>query len=109
MMDDRLMKAPCGFISLDQNGYIIEANDRFLRWSEYKKEDVIGKHVETFLTKVNQMIFHSYFYPTIRLHGHVEEFFIHFRNKAGESVPFVMNASRLIQNDYEIIDCILVQ
>ncbi|MFJ5717920.1 sensor domain-containing diguanylate cyclase [Neobacillus sp. NPDC093127] len=108
-MDERLIEAPCGFISIDHNGSIIEVNKTFLKWMGFKQENLVGKHFESLLTTGNKLIFHSYFYPNINLHGHVEELFINLRNQNGESVPYLMNARRFGQDGLEIIDCILVQ
>lgn len=108
-MDRRLREAPCGFISFDNNGYIIEVNETFLKLTGYKEEELVGNHIESLLTKANKMIFHSYFYPNINLHGHIEELFINFRNQDGESLPYLMNARVFEQDDLKRIDCILVQ
>ncbi|MFJ7729696.1 sensor domain-containing diguanylate cyclase [Neobacillus sp. NPDC097160] len=108
-MDERLREAPCGFISIDRNGYMMEINKTFLEWMGCKQEDLVGKHFESLLTTGNKLIFHSYFYPNINLHGYVEELFINLRNQNGESVPYLMNARRLEQGSIEMIDCILVQ
>lgn len=108
-MDKRLKEAPCGFMSFDHNGYVIEVNETFLKWTGYKDEDLVGNHIESLLTKANKMIFHSYFYPNINLHGHIEELFINFRNQAGESIPYLMNARVFEKDNLKVIDCILVQ
>ncbi|MFF3099745.1 sensor domain-containing diguanylate cyclase [Viridibacillus arvi] len=109
MMEVRLKEAPCGFISFDHNGYINEVNNTFLEWMGYKQENLVGKHIESFLTMANKLIFHSYFYPNINLHGYVEELFINFTNLTGESIPYLMNARRFRQDSNEVIDCSLVQ
>ncbi|WP_328586672.1 PAS domain-containing protein [Neobacillus vireti] len=75
-MDERLIEAPCGFLSMDHNGSIIEVNKTFLEWIGFKQKNLVGKHFESLLTTGNKLIFHSYFYPNINLHGHVEELFI---------------------------------
>lgn len=108
-MDKRLEEAPCGFISFDGNGYMREINKTFLKWTGYKQEDLLGNHIESLLTKTNKMIFHSYFYPNINLYGHIEELFINFKNQAGESLPYLMNAKIFKQDDLKRIDCILLQ
>lgn len=108
-MEERLKEAPCGLVSVDNNGCIIEVNNRYLSWMGYREEEVIGKHIETFLTKVNRMFVHSYFFPTIQLHGSVEEFYINIMNSAGESVPLLMNARRYMQDGVPVIDCMFIQ
>ncbi|TSI07389.1 diguanylate cyclase [Lysinibacillus sp. BW-2-10] len=108
-MDKRLRKAPCGFISINHDCYIIEVNDTFLEWMGYKQADLLGKHIESLLKPGTKMIFHSYFYPNINFNGCVEELFIKVKNQAGDEVPYLLNAKKVKQGDSEIIDCILVQ
>ncbi|MFE6168653.1 sensor domain-containing diguanylate cyclase [Viridibacillus arvi] len=108
-MEVRLKEAPCGFISFDHNGYINEVNNTFLEWMGYKQENLVGKHIESFLTMANKLIFHSYFYPNINLYGYVEELFINFTNHTGESIPYLMNARRFLQDGNEVIDCSLIK
>jgi len=103
------MEAPCGLISIDSSGCIMEVNNRYLTWMGYSKEEVIGKHFETFLTKINQMFIHTYFFPTIQLQGSVEEVYINLMNSAGESVPVLMNARQYMKNDASVIDCMFIK
>ncbi|REB05485.1 diguanylate cyclase [Sporosarcina sp. BI001-red] len=108
-MEERLKEAPCGFISIDQSGCINEVNTRFLTWMGYQEEEMVGKHMETLLTKVNRMFFHTYFFPTIQLHNSVEEFYINLTNAAGESIPVLLNARRYVHEGVPVIDCLFIQ
>ena len=108
-MDERLKQAPCGFISINHDGYITEVNQTFLDWMDYVEEELIGKHLEWLLPVSNKLIFHSYVYPSINLYSHVEELFISFKNCSGVAIPFLMNARQYEKDDIERIDCILVQ
>ena len=108
-MDERLREAPCGFISINHNGYITEINQTFLDWMGYVEEELIGKHLEWLLPISNKLIFHSYFYPSINLYSHVEELFISLKNCSGAAIPFLMNARQYEKEGIERIDCILVQ
>ncbi len=108
-MEERLKEAPCGFISIDESGCILEVNNRFLTWMGYEEDEVVGKHMETFLTQVNRMFIHTYFFPTIQLHNSVEEFYINLTTAAGESIPVLLNARRYMQEGLAVIDCMFIQ
>ncbi|GGD78183.1 sensor domain-containing diguanylate cyclase [Paenibacillus nasutitermitis] len=108
-MDERLNNAPCGYISITQQGYITKVNQTFLDWMEYDSADLLTKHIESIMSTANKLVFHSYFYPNINLHGHVEELFIRLKHKSGETVPYLLNGRRFDQAGVEMIDCILVQ
>lgn len=108
-MDERLRNAPCGFLSINEDGCVVEVNETFLDWMEYEKENLIGKHIESLLPMSARLIFHSYFFPNINLHGYIEELFISCRSANGRSIPFLINARRTEWNGEKVIDCILVQ
>lgn len=108
-MDIRLKKAPCGFLSTNDEGKITEVNETFLRWTDYTEQQLLGKHIEFLLSPTNKLLFHSYFYPAIQLKNLVEEFFISMRDKNKKAVPLLMNAKRYIRDGEEVIDYMLMK
>lgn len=87
----------------------MEMNQTFLDIMGYRQEDLEGKHLESLMSKANQLVFHSYFYPNINLHGHVDELFISLKHCSGESIPYILNGRRYENDGAEVIDCVLVQ
>lgn len=108
-MDERLEYAPCGYVSITHDGIVTRANQTFLDTMGYRREEMLHKHFETIMSKANQLIFHSYFYPYINLHGHVEELFINLKDSGGQSVPYILNGKRYDDEGTVVIDCVLVQ
>ena len=108
-MDIRLKKAPCGFLSTNDEGKITEVNETFLRWTDYTEQQLLGKHIEFLLSPTNKLLFHSYFYPAIQLKNLVEEFFISLRDKNKKAVPLLMNAKRYIRDGEEVIDYMMMK
>jgi diguanylate cyclase len=108
-MDDRLNFAPCGYVSITHEGMITEVNQTFLERMGYQQADLVRKHFESIMSTANKLIFHSYFYPFINLHGHVEELFINLKDSKGQAIPYLLNGRRFVSEDVEIIDCILVE
>lgn len=107
-MEQRLNEAPCGFLSLDHNGVIIEINTTFLTWLGYQREELLYQHFEKLLSTPNKVIFHSYFYPTIHLHHKIDELFMHLKHRNGSAIPHLVNARLLEVDGLEIIDCIFM-
>lgn len=107
-MDARLNEAPCGFLSMEKEGNIVEVNRTFLEWTGYTEEQLKNEHIERLLTVANKLIFHSYFYPNINLYGTISEFFIRLRHADGTNVAYLMNARRYERNGETITDCILL-
>lgn len=108
-MDERLEYAPCGYVSITHDGIITRMNQTFLETMGYRREELLHKHFESIMSKANQLIFHSYFYPYINLHGHVEELFINLKDSGGHSIPYILNGRRFNDEGTEVIDCVLVQ
>lgn len=108
-MDERLNFAPCGYISITQEGVITNVNQTFLDKMGYRREELMNKHLECIMTAANKLVFHSYFYPFINLNGQVEELFLSLKNSEGELVPHIINGRRYEQDGVVTIDCVLVQ
>ncbi len=108
-MEKMLDDAPCGFFSINHHDRISKVNNRFLGWLGYERQEVLGKHIDTFLTNVNKMFIHTYFFPNIQLKGSIEEVYINLTNSSGESVPILMNARQYIENGETITDCMFIQ
>lgn len=108
-MDKRLQDAPCGMIAIDEKGMILEVNRRFISWMMFAEEDVVGKSLDTFLSRAGRMFFHTYFYPTIHLDGYLEEFFTYLTDATGDSIPFLLNASKQTTNGKATIDIMFIQ
>lgn len=108
-MDKRLEYAPCGYISITHEGMITEMNQTFLDMTGYQREELEHKHLESIMSKANQLVFHSYFYPNINVHGQVDELFISLKDSGGQSIPYILNGRRYENEGVEVIDCALVQ
>ncbi|WP_342563557.1 diguanylate cyclase [Paenibacillus sp. FSL R7-0345] len=108
-MNERLEYAPCGYISITHQGIITDMNHTFLYLLGYTREALLHKHIDTIMSKANQLVFHSYFYPNINLHGHVEELFISLKDVSGGTVPYMLNGRSLVAGGVAVIDCVLMQ
>jgi len=108
-MDERLLHAPCGYLSITHEGKIISVNNTFLMQMGYSKQSLLNKHIEELMSTANKLIFHSYFYPFINLHGHVNELIISMKNSEGIAIACLINGKRLLIDDVEVFDLIIVQ
>jgi len=108
-MDKRLEYAPCGYVSITQDGRIADVNQTFLERMGYKKEALVNMHFESLMSTANKLMFHSYFYPYIHLNGRVEELFIRLNDYDGQVVSYLLNGRRVEVDGNEVIDCVLVE
>lgn len=107
-MDTRLNQIPCGYITTNDQYTIVDVNETFLNWTNYKKEDVMGQHVEKLFSSSNKLIFHSYFYPNMAMYKRVEELFIHVQNAEGQTIPFLVNAKQIQSEEQTFVDIVLM-
>lgn len=48
---------PCGYYSLNENGLIVKANDTWLEWLGYQRNEVVGKMYLTEIIKDDHLDF----------------------------------------------------
>lgn len=107
-MEERLRNAPCGFLSISHEGFIMDVNDTFLNEMNYERETLVGQHMEFISRPAARMIFHSYFYPNINLYGQVKELYVKLKKGTGEEVPFLINARQLQDKQDYHVDMVLL-
>ena len=54
-------EAPCGYLTLGQNGCILRANKRFADWTGYHLADLPGRTFQSLLSKPGQIYFETHF------------------------------------------------
>ncbi|MFC5530786.1 sensor domain-containing diguanylate cyclase [Cohnella yongneupensis] len=108
-MDLQLDTAPCGYFSLSSAGIIQSANRTLANMLAYERDDLLGKHIESFLSVTNKLFFHTYFYPFIQLYGQVGEIFLSLRASDQLDIPVLLNGVRQERDGETFIDCVVVE
>jgi PAS domain S-box-containing protein len=108
-MDSKFESIPCGYLLLSQQGYIKDANQRFLRMLEYVYPELIDSHIESILSFANKIMFHSFFYQSLEIHKQVEEMYLTLKSKTGKDIPVLLNAAVSFCNDEKRIECTVVK
>jgi phosphoserine phosphatase RsbU/P len=93
-VDDQLWNAPCAFVAFTDDGHILETNERLLKMLGCAKSDLVGRHIEQFLTLPSRIFYQTHFFPLLALHGNAEEILMTLRSQAGESIPVLAYAAR---------------
>jgi PAS domain S-box-containing protein len=93
-MEPLLDTAPCGFLSVRDDGSIALMNRTLQTWLGYTLEDLHGQHIDTILPAASRIFYQTHFFPLLRIHGHVEEVYFPLRRKDGSDIPMLVNASR---------------
>ena len=106
---DRLLKnAPCGFLVFGDDGKIVEANDKLLNLVGYERDELLRLHVEKIFSVAGRIFYQTHFFPLLKIKGSVEEIYLDFRTRAGETIPVLVNAARQERDGQTFNDCIFV-
>ena len=89
---DLYNRAPCGYHSLDPEGFFVRINDTELEWLGYSREEVVGRlHFEDFLTADSLKTFRQSFLD-LKQKGQVRDLEFELRRKDGTVFPVLLNA-----------------
>jgi sigma-B regulation protein RsbU (phosphoserine phosphatase) len=109
LMDERLNRAPCGFLSFTDQGTVAWINQTLLEMLGYEREELVGGHIERILTVGSRIFYQTHWFPLLRLHGRAEEIFLMLRSKAGEDVGTLVNAVRRERRGGGEYDCVVMR
>lgn len=107
-MDELLNNAPCGFLSLADDGRVLAVNATLLGWLGYEEGELSGRHFETLLPAGGRIFYQTHFFPLLKLHGRAEEVYLSLRTREGGDVPMLANAARRERDGSSVNDCVLV-
>ncbi len=108
-LDERLDTAPCGFLSLADDGEILVANASLLDSLGYELNELKGRRIESILPVASRIFYQTHFFPLIKLHGKVNEVYLTLRAKDESELPVLVNAVRRMDGQVAITDCVLMQ
>lgn len=107
-MDRRLAQLPCGYIITNEQCTIIDVNETFLQWTNYRLDELYGQHLEKLFSSSSKLIFHSYFYPNMAMYQFVDELFINIQNAAGQTMPCLVNAKQVNKEGGNFVDIVMM-
>lgn len=108
-MDERLNYAPCGYLSVADDGTILTINETLLQLLGCDFSDVQGNHINSILTVPSQLFYQLYFSPMISLHNKVDEMYIAIKSKSAQEIPVLINALRKERSGMPVNDIIIMQ
>ena len=95
---DMYDKAPCGYHSIDANGFFEEMNQTWLHWLGYDREEVIGKLKFADILAPESVKQFDEFYSIFRKHGFVNDAEFKILRKDGSTFPVILNATAIYDN-----------
>jgi PAS domain S-box-containing protein len=84
--------APCGYISTLPDGTLVRANQTFLRWLGYTREELLGhKRLQDLFTGGGRIFHETHYAPLLQLQGAVNELAFDLVRKGGQRFPVLLN------------------
>ena len=109
MIDEQLNYAPCGYLSLSDDGIIRTINQTLLIILGYDLDELKGNHVNIILTVPSRSFYQLYFIPMVKLQEKLEEMYLVFKSKTNKDIPVLVNALRKERHGEVVNDCVLFQ
>ena len=86
--------APCGLLSVSDDGIIVAANLTLVTMTEHLGEELAGRSIDTLLTIPSRIFYQTHVFPMVKLHGRADELYITFRSRSGTPIPALVNVIR---------------
>ena len=86
--------APCGLLSVRDDGLIVAANLTLATMTEQVGATLTGQHLETLLTVPSRIFYQTHVFPLVKLHGRADELYMTLRTRSGAPIPVLVNAVR---------------
>lgn len=90
-LEDLYEHAPCGYLSTTLDGAIIRVNDTLLKWTGYRRADLIGRAFVSCFQPGSQLLFETRYRSVLHLHGEAKEVALSLRTADGEPLPILIN------------------
>lgn len=85
--------APCGYLSTLPDGTIVKANQTFLSWTGFDRDELVGRRRLQDLFPVGDRIFYeTHWAPLLRMQGTVREIAVELVGHGGDRLPVLANA-----------------
>jgi sigma-B regulation protein RsbU (phosphoserine phosphatase) len=86
--------APCYYFAATDEGELIAVNEMVCSALGYKKEELIGKHIESIFTMATRIFYQTHLFPLLKLQGKAFEIFITVQTGSKDHIPLLCNISR---------------
>ncbi|MDE5414817.1 SpoIIE family protein phosphatase [Alkalihalobacterium chitinilyticum] len=107
-MDEQLNFAPCGYVSITDDGIIIAINQTLLDFLNFTRDELQDQHINSILSVAARAFYQLYFFPLIKLDEKVEEMYISLRSSCGKDMPVLLNARRRHSLGTFINECVFM-
>ena len=91
--EDLLENAPCGYLSAAPDGTLVRVNATFLRWTGYRRDELVGvKRFQDLLTVGGRIYHETHYAPMLQMQGTVREIAVEIFGANGDRLPVLVNS-----------------
>ena len=108
-MDPLLDSAPCGFVSVADDGTMLEVNATLASLLGYTRVELQGWHLQKILPPGGRIFYQTHIFPMLRMHGAVEEIYVALHTRDGEAIPMLMNGGRRERGGASVNDFVFMR
>ncbi|PZV08918.1 MAG: diguanylate cyclase [Leptolyngbya sp.] len=105
-VDPLLDQAPCGFLSVRDDGVIEYANATLLTLLGW--EALQGQNIVAILPLASRIFYQTHVFPMLRVQGAVSEIYFSLRSRSGQDIPILANGVRRQRQGDAINDCVVI-
>ncbi len=98
-VEDLYNNSPCGFHSLDKDGFIVRINDTLLRWLGHSREEIVGKRKFTEFITLDSLKMFSKSFPAFRKNGWVKDLEFDLRCSDGTKRTLLISATAVMDGN----------
>jgi signal transduction histidine kinase len=93
-MHPLLDSAPCGFVTVADDGTMLEVNATLATLLAFPRVELRGWHLQKILPPGGRVFYQTHVFPMLRMHGAVDEIYVELRTRGGDAIPMLMNGVR---------------
>ena len=93
-MEPMLDTAPCGFLSVRDDGSIQQVNRTLQEWLGYTLDELQHQPIDSILPAAGRIFYQTHLFPLVKIQGKVLEVYFPLRQKDGNDIPMLVNAAR---------------
>ncbi len=97
--------APCGYLLIQEDGLIVKANETFLGWTGYSRENLINKRrIQDFLPIPGKIYYETHFSPLLKMQEAVSEIAFELLSEGKPARPVLVTSILRQAKDQELQD-----
>jgi len=97
--EDLYQNAPCGYLSMQADGEIVNINNTLLSWLKLSREDVVyKKNFHDLLGIGGKIYLETHMMPLLQMHGEVKEINMELKGSEKTVVPVLINGAKVQLN-----------